>query len=135
MAIHNICTYDKHECKTQQTRNAVVSPPSVKNTTCLAEWAKNCQLLSQDKKHLKNVGPICYCKSTLHLCPQRQRVTGDHYGPMEWAQQYLAINSVYMYSVGQIIRNQIAISVSEFLLVDTKIFCEYGGVFGYKITG
>jgi len=32
-----------------------------------------------------------------------------------------------IYSVGQIIRNRIAIAVSEFLPVDSEIFCEYVG--------
>jgi len=31
------------------------------------------------------------------------------------------------YSVGQIIRNRRAIAVSEFLPVDSEIFCEYVG--------
>ena len=26
-----------------------------------------------------------------HRCPQRQRVTGDRYGPIEWAQIYLSL--------------------------------------------
>jgi len=51
-----------------------------------------------NKKHLKNVGPIRHNEPPhanspdvarappAHRCPQRQRVTGDRYGPMEWAQ-------------------------------------------------
>jgi len=61
-----------------------------------------------NKKHLKNVGPIRHCEPPhahspgvatvarrhcrtpfAHRCPrqrQRQRVTGDRYDPIEWAQ-------------------------------------------------
>ena len=34
---------------------------------------------------------------------------------------------IHNYSVGQIIRNRIAIAVSEFLPVDSEIFCEHVG--------
>ena len=65
-----------------------------------------------NKKHLKNVGPIRHCEPPhaacftlpftrcrycrtppVHRCPQqhrqqRQLMTGDRYGPMEWAQSW-----------------------------------------------
>ena len=59
-------------------------------------------IFNENKKHLKNVGPIRHCElphahspgvttvALEHRCPrrrrQRQRVTGDRYGPIEWAQ-------------------------------------------------